>query len=217
MFYDPADRDDLGVSILTHCTDGGRISLVRWTSIASPARPGRTRSGCLSAAWNADEKRSNAIQLSRPRSSRCDRRHTRYQATSPIPREQSILLENIVGQSLSVISPSPQTTPFCLPSTPSSGRAPKQSPAPTGASTMPWPNRCPDAHRRPPRRSAQASGQRQNDLAGLAAPIARQTEFAAHAGTHRTPQRGRRSTCLLASSGRCTRTACSRSPVRGGG
>lgn len=27
-------------------------------------------------------------------------------------------------------------------STPSSGRAPKQSPAPTGASTMPWPNRC---------------------------------------------------------------------------
>jgi len=40
----------------------------------------------------------------------------------------------------------------------------------------------------PPRRSAQASGQRQNDLAGLAAPIARQTEFAAHAGTHRTPQ-----------------------------
>ena len=30
---------------------------------------------------------------------------------------------------------------FCLLSTPSSGRAPRRSPAPTGASTTPWPNR----------------------------------------------------------------------------
>lgn len=32
--------------------------------------------------------------------------------------------------------------------------------------------------------------------------------------TSNASKRGRRSTCLLASSGRCTRTACSRSPVR---
>ncbi len=38
----------------------------------------------------------------------------------------------------------------------------------------------------PPRRSAQAPGQRQDDLVGLPAP--RQAKFAAYAGTHRTPQ-----------------------------
>jgi hypothetical protein len=65
-------------------------------------------------------------------------------------------------------------------STPSSGRAPRPSPAPTGASTKPCPNRCRTAPASP-RRPAEAPRQRQDDLAGLAAPVARQTELAAHA------------------------------------
>ncbi|EAZ58845.1 Tn3 transposase DDE-like domain protein [Bordetella bronchiseptica 00-P-2730] len=40
----------------------------------------------------------------------------------------------------------------------------------------------------PPRRSAQAPRQRQDDLAGLAAPVARQAELAPHTRTHRAPQ-----------------------------
>src|SRR6218665_1181029 len=40
----------------------------------------------------------------------------------------------------------------------------------------------------PPRRSAQAPRQRQDDLVGLAAPVTGQAEPAEHAGTHRTPQ-----------------------------
>jgi hypothetical protein len=45
-----------------------------------------------------------------------------------------------------------------------------------------------DAHRRRLDESAQAPRQRQDDLAGLAASVARQTELAAHARTHRAPQ-----------------------------
>ena len=40
----------------------------------------------------------------------------------------------------------------------------------------------------PPRQPAQAPRQRQDDLAGLAAPVTDQAQFAAHARTHRTPQ-----------------------------
>jgi hypothetical protein len=99
-------------------------------------------------------------------------------------------------------------------STPSSARAPRPSPAPTGASTKPWPNRCRT-------RTAIASticssaGQRQDDLAGLAAPVARQAELAPHARTHRTPQSlaGARP-AFRHRAARFTRTACSRSPAR---
>jgi hypothetical protein len=65
----------------------------------------------------------------------------------------------------------------------------------------------------PPRRSAQASGQRQNDLAGLAA-IARQTD-SRHMLEH--IERLKAWQALDLPSGierRCTRTACSRSPAR---
>ncbi len=100
MFYDRLTETTF-VSILdalhrwrTHLSCAGRRS-------ASPARPG-VRLWVLSAAWNADgeeEQRDLAIAA---RSSRCDRRHTRYQATSPIPGNTSISPENIAGQSLSV-------------------------------------------------------------------------------------------------------------------
>jgi hypothetical protein len=70
-----------------------------------------------------------------------------------------------------------------------------------------------DAHRR---RLDDLLKRRDNGktLAGLAAPVPGQAELAAHARTHRTPQSGRRSTCLPASIGWFTRTGCSRSPAR---
>ncbi|MGH0293940.1 aminoglycoside phosphotransferase family protein [Escherichia coli] len=111
MFYDPADRDDL-------CLDPRRIAqMADAFSRALDVDPRRLLDqayayGCLSAAWNADgeeEQRDLAIAAA---ISRCDRRHTRYQATSPIPWNTSISPENIAGQSLSVgFRPFPQTTP----------------------------------------------------------------------------------------------------------
>ena len=113
MFYDPAgQRRPLSRSV-THCTDGGRI-----LSRALDVDPRRLLDqayayGCLSAAWNADGEEEQRSSYRGLRSNRCDRRHTRYQATSPIPGNTSILPENIVGQSLSVgFRPLPQTTPL---------------------------------------------------------------------------------------------------------
>ncbi len=98
MFYDPADRDDL-------CLDPRRIAQMAdafscaGRRSASPARPGVRlwvpfRS--LERGWRRGATRSSY----RARSSRCDRRHTRYQATSPIPGNTSISPENIAGKAL---------------------------------------------------------------------------------------------------------------------
>ena len=57
------------------------------------------------------------------------------------------------------------------PSTPSSGRAPKRLPAPTGVSTTPLAEPLTDVHRRRLDDLLEAPRQRQDDVAGLAAAI----------------------------------------------
>ncbi len=112
MFYDPADRDDL-------CLDPRRIAqMADAFSRALDVDPRRLLDPgvrlwvpfrSLERGWRRGATRS---QLS-PRSSRCDRRHTRYQATSPIPREHINLTGEYRCQSLSVgFRPLPQTTPL---------------------------------------------------------------------------------------------------------
>ena len=75
---------------------------------ASPARPSITLMECCSLERGWRGRHDLAIRMTAIKQVEA-RRHTRYQATSPIPGNTSISPENIAGQSLSVgFRPFPQ-------------------------------------------------------------------------------------------------------------
>jgi hypothetical protein len=96
----------------------------------------------------------------------------------------------------------------------SSASVPRRSPAPTGKSTKPCPNRY---------RTRIVAALTICSNAGTTAKRPGWPGCASHpsspirgtcSNTSNASRHGRRSTCLPASSGRCTRIACSRSPAR---